>query len=366
MLLLGRLANFASRDRARKQKANKEMPGGPPGPPGQPGPPGPPGPPGMSAQSPPLFAGMMPSRGTFAIPTGFSPPRDPTPPSDGPDEMDLEASTTAALREWDDIRQAFDAFRSKLGPDFEAMGPEYEPPTMTPFGPALTYRTYSIAGIWMNFHMGTIILHRSHPSMPPVAMIAAGMAAQRTGQCANEIGRIAAGLWTEDCSNITAVSTLVGAAFIESSFPLFVAGVQVWKIPSADHRCDTLWAGLTSSLQYQNPQQRHWLIKRMHDIGRLTGWQSSRQIAGGCEAAWKKAASMGRGPPYHPPPELSFEIPPSVWTRPRRIDERIREEADNKGKVVLSTAERPKYALGLLSMADDFEKLELSDDEKRS
>jgi len=102
----------------------------------------------------------------------------------------------------------------------------------------------------------------------------------------------------------------------------------------------------------------------MHDIGRLTGFQSARQIAGGCQAAWNKAASMGHGMPYQPPTEVHLQVPESVWTRPRRIDERIKElDEDDSGKVVLSTAERPKYALGLLSMEEDFKKLDLREDD---
>ncbi len=146
------------------------------------------------------------------------------------EEVDLESSTNDALREWDRIRRAFDTFKSFLGHDFEPLGPEYDRPRETPFGPALSYRTYSIAGIWMNFYMGLIVLYRAHPSMPPVAMIAAGMAAKQTAPYANQIGRIAAGL-AEDCAHVTAVSTIVGAVFMESSFPLFVAGVQVRTDP---------------------------------------------------------------------------------------------------------------------------------------
>jgi hypothetical protein len=133
------------------------------------------------------------------------------------------------MQEWEEIRQAFEVFRSRLGPDFEPMGPDFAQPEMTPFGPALMYRTYSIAGIWMNYYMGLVVLHRAHPSMPPVAVMAAGMAAQQTGRWANEIARIAAGLH-EDTTHVAAISTLVGGAFIESCFPLFVAGVQVCRL----------------------------------------------------------------------------------------------------------------------------------------
>lgn len=169
----------------------------------------------------------MPSSGVFTIPMGFSPPREASPKSDGSEEADLEEITATAMREWQNIRQAFDVFRANLGPDFDPLGPDLAPPQPSPFGPAQTYRTFSIAGIWMNYYMGLIVLHRAHPSRPPIAMVSAGMAAHETGSWANEIGRIAAGLTTEDCSNLAGISTLVGAAFIESSFCLFVAAVQV-------------------------------------------------------------------------------------------------------------------------------------------
>ena len=210
MLLLGRLANFASLDLARKRKARKPDPSAK-----KPG------------QSPPNFPGLVPSNGRVTVPTGFSPPRDASPQSEDPEDADIDESTAAANREWEAIQKAFETFHASLGPDFNPMGPEeIGPPQQTAFGPALMYRTYSIAGIWMSYFMGLIVLHRAHPSMPPVAMIAAGMAAQHTGRYANEIGRIAAGL-AEDCDRMTEVSTSLGSAFIESCFCVFVAGVQV-------------------------------------------------------------------------------------------------------------------------------------------
>lgn len=181
-------------------------------------------------QSPPVMPGpgLMPSSGRVTVPRGFSPPREDSSPSNSEslDDLDFDASTAAALREWDAIRQAFDVFRAHLGPDFDPLAPDLVPPDPTPFGPALLYRTYSIAGIWMNYYMGLIVLHRAHPSMPPVAVFAAGMAAATTGKWANEVARIAAGLY-EDTTGAPSISTLVGAAFIESCFPLFVAGIQV-------------------------------------------------------------------------------------------------------------------------------------------
>ena len=174
-----------------------------------------------------MWPGLVPSSGIVTVPAGFSPPPETSPQSEASEEVDFDESTAAAELQWQSIRQAFDVFRANLGPAFDALGPDLAPPHPSPFGPARTYRTFSIAGIWMNYYMGLIALHRAHPSRPPVAMVSAGMAAHETGVWANEIGRIAAGLTTEDCSSLAGVSTIIGAAFIESCFCLFVAAVQV-------------------------------------------------------------------------------------------------------------------------------------------
>jgi hypothetical protein len=211
MLLLGRLVNFNSLDLARKRRASASKVPANKGAP-------------RSENSPPSFPGMLPSKGKVSIPAGFSPPREEESPKS--EELDLDASTREALEEWEAIRQAFDLFRGQLGEDFDELGPGLHPVQETPFGPALAYRTFSIAGIWLNYHMGLIVLQRCHPSMPPVAMQAAGITARHTAPWAYRIARIAAGI-AGDITNLSAVRTVVGAALIESCFSLFVAGVQV-------------------------------------------------------------------------------------------------------------------------------------------
>lgn len=173
-----------------------------------------------------MFPGMLPTSGKVTLPMGFSPPRDPSPQTDPIEELDMDSSTQAALREWESIREAFEVVKSQFGPEFQPLGREYADHRDSPFGPTLQYRTFSVAGVWMNYYMGLIHLYRSHPSMPPAAMMAAGAQARQTAEFANTIGRIAAGL-ADDCANVTEISTLVGAAFIESCFCLFVAGIQV-------------------------------------------------------------------------------------------------------------------------------------------
>ncbi|KAK4997653.1 hypothetical protein LTR60_007732, partial [Cryomyces antarcticus] len=107
---------------------------------------------------------------------------------------DLNAATDAAMDEWTQIRHALNSFASRLGPAFQPLGPEFHQPLATPFGDAVVYRSYDIGCLWAVWHMAVIIAIRSHPSMPPAAMMAAGVAAQQTASMAHEIARIAAGI----------------------------------------------------------------------------------------------------------------------------------------------------------------------------
>lgn len=323
VLLLGRLASFASKDLTRKReafKANGPGRGGSPG----------------------MFPGMVPRHPErVTVPMGFTPPRETSPPSDAsPENIDLDTSTAEAYHEWEGIKQAFETLRAHFGPEFEPLGADIYPAKATPFGLAAHYRTYSIAGIWMNYYMGLIVLHRAHPTMPPVAMVAAGLTARTTAHFCLEVGRIAAGL-EENIEQLSSVSTLMAAALIECCFPLFVAGIQ-----------------------YHDDFQRQWLIQRLHDIARLTGWQSARQIAVGCESAWTKAAQLGRGPPYTRSVDLNIDPPGSVWVNARRIDKRIQEIDSDESKIVLAKGEKASYAMGLLAVEHDLEKLDLETSER--
>ncbi|EHK43093.1 hypothetical protein TRIATDRAFT_34316 [Trichoderma atroviride IMI 206040] len=321
ILLLGRLSDFVSKDLSRKQKAIEAQGGG------------------AGAGSPTMFPGMFPTFGKVQAPMGFSPPRDDTPQSDSQDDIDPEASYEAALQEWNSIYRSFDIFKRRLGPGFQPINDEFgdQKGTKTPFGNAIYFKTYSIAGIWMNYYMGFIHLYRSHPSMPPVAMRAAGQMAKKTAGFAQKIGQIAFGL-AADCSEYANINTYLGAALIESSFCVFVAGIQ-----------------------YKETAQREWVIQRMHDIARLTGWQSAMQIACGCESAWIKASTMG-GPEYSRPTIIN-DFPSSIWKNPRRIDKKIDElESSDERRLVLAKAERTHYAIGILAIETELARLELRDD----
>ncbi|KAH7030936.1 uncharacterized protein B0I36DRAFT_362728 [Microdochium trichocladiopsis] len=330
MLLLARMSNFNTRDQARKKVALSRSPHGPKAPP------------------PGTFPGLVPASGNVPLPAGFSPPRETTPEDQASQsELDFDAQTAAAHQEWGSIRHAFEVFKNALGPDFAPLDADAFMPLDTPFGPSRHYRTFSVAGIWLNYYMGLIMLYRAHPTMPPIAMMAAGLQAPNTAEWAMEIGRIAVGV-VEDTSGSTVLSTLEAAGLIESGIPLFVAAVQ-----------------------YRDDNQRRWLIRRLHDTSRLTGWQSARRIAMGCESAWTRAFELKRGPPYVRDPDLD-SVSLFHFNGPRTLDLRIAEidseSADSiqerKGKI--KNVEGPGLAMGLLLVEQDFEKLELGNRQQSS
>lgn len=285
VLLMGRLAEFAAKDLKRKQLAMR-LNGGYRPPEGSPQGvdhhgsqqqqqqyfPQMPTPPLQTQSQMPPFNGMVPVSDP-KLPMGFG-SRDQSPQSFHSDDVDLEALTLEAEEEWQDIRHAFSVLEDNFGDDFQALGPEFSSPIETPFGPALQYRTYAIAGIWMNFYMALIVCHRAHPSMPPAAMVAAGIAARHTSNFANEIGRIVAGI-APDCSLASEVTPGVGAALVESGTAIFVGAIQ-----------------------YQTPAQRAWTVNRLSDMARLTGWETALAVRAALEKVWNKAAEMGTGPPY--------------------------------------------------------------------
>lgn len=352
ILLIARVADFASKDLVRKRRAAKanggwrppqSMGGPPPGAPqGMSGPPSgmsgppqgrPPGGPPRMPQMPP-FSGMVPTTGEVHLPMGFEEYSVPSPESTSSAEYDLESQRLEAEDEWQEIRNMFAVLADHFGEDFQPLGPEFSSPIQTPFGPAHQYRTYGIAGIWMNYYMGLIACHRAHPDMPPAAMMAAGFAARQTASMANELGRVAAGI-APDCSMTTQVSPGVGAGLIESATCLFISGVQ-----------------------YQDAGQRLWTINRLSDISRLTGWQTATAIATGCETSWVKAAEAGQGPPYTRVTEERMQK--DIWANGRRVD-RATQDRDGNNQLVVSKTDRVFYALGVLGLEHDFENLDVED-----
>lgn len=358
-LLLGRLTDFGYRDRKRKLKAakisridwkpnpgffkfmarfaggNSSMRGPPPR-----GPPGPvqdtsgPNPSPLSSNnsspnegSPPMY-GMVPPRKPVQLPLAFqnSAPHPKSSPSQ--DHEDDEDTTYGdAEDEWERIMAAFDAFAYTLGQDFMPLS-DMTPPTFTPFGRGLQYRTQPIAVLWGFYYTGRILLLRLHPSMPPAMMVAAGVAAPATAAYAQTIGKIAANVYDPQLLTIGAdsLSPTQGCYMTEMTVPVFFSAVQ-----------------------YTDPGQREWTVVNLRNVSRLTGWKSSDAIASGCERSWIVAGKQGRGPPYQPTSEARRQ--PTTDLSPQQGPYHSTE----RRFVTVSKSNRLHWAMGILSLEDDVE-----------
>jgi hypothetical protein len=243
-------------------------------------------PPGQHGSLDNMHFGMIPlPTGAPQYPRAFQqnlPPDERTPshgiPEPLPESEDLDAAYDEAELEWNEIAKAFTVLQDSLGAEYQPLGIDYmTTASSTPFGPAIYYRTYSIATLQMLYNMAMLVLHRCHPSMPPIAMMATGIQSRKTHTYAIDIARIVAGLVPTDSS--TQINPALGASLIEATMPMFFAAVQ-----------------------YNQNDQRDWIVKKLREINRLTGWATASRILLGCQRAWEKAAEMRAGPVYNRPP----------------------------------------------------------------
>jgi hypothetical protein len=142
------------------------------------------------------------------------------------------------------------------------------------------------------------------------------------------IGRICAGMQMPVTSDL---SPFLGAVLTQTTFPLFFAGIT-----------------------FQDPRQREWLITRLLETEKRTGWASAGIIAKGCETAWEKAAEMGRGPPYRRRTEKVRVADDGEEENDRggnRNQGRI-QEVDTEMRFVVKSRP-PPWALNLLGTEED-------------
>lgn len=350
MLLLGRIADFAAKDRVRKLK-QVELNGGkwipppgmniprPPQPARSPKPstnqsrgeglgPATAGHTPESSTSGPTFYGMAPPpRADVHMPAPYESLDDNPSPPHQPHFFDLQA----ALEEYGRIRAALAEFAASLGEAFEPLDDDCQPPLHTPFGTALFYRSYDIGCLWAIYNMCAIIAIRSHPHCHPAAHAAADIAAKETAFFANQIGRIAAGIVPGPANR--PLNPSLGAALCESCMPSFFAAVQ-----------------------YRRPEERHETVLRIYGIGLRTGWGTAEVIANGCETAWVKAAQAGRGPPYTRVVRPRHSDDPRLNGSWERLDPRAQPDERDEGdrRLVRNKPNaRLNWAIGIMGMEDD-------------
>ncbi|KAK6433713.1 hypothetical protein LTR95_010107 [Oleoguttula sp. CCFEE 5521] len=343
ILLLGRIADFSSRDRARKLKQMEQNGGQWIPAPGMniPRPPQPP-PTSESAAPPPPQAGPMffgmapPPRTNVQMPASYNPAHYAFTPKQehASSPIDLRVATEAALAEYGRIRAALQEYAAALNIEaFQPLGPDLHMPFDTPFGPAKTYQRYDIALLWAVYNMAVIIAIRSHPHMHPAAHAAAAIAAPETAFFANEIGAITAGMNTSPANQ--PLNPTLGAALSESCMPSFFAAVQ-----------------------YMRPDQRHDTAMRIYGIALRTGWGSAELIANGCETAWVKAAEAipPRGPPYTRVLRPQSSDDPRLNGSWERVDPNSEPEAGDEGDRRFLKSKpnaRLNWAVGVLGTEED-------------
>ncbi|KKY21787.1 putative c6 finger domain [Diplodia seriata] len=279
------------------------------------------------------------------MPSAFKPENSPSPDPSVKleDQAGLQAATQQALAEWQSIRDALSHYASHLGPAFAPLADEFTTPIPSPFGPALQYRSFDIAVLWSQYHMLEIILTRSHPSMPPAAMMAAGVAAQQTARLATDIGRIVAGIFSGLGPHGAPLNPSIGAALIECIMPLFFAGIQ-----------------------YVDPHQRDWLVVNVKDIEARTGWASAGLVANGCQKVWERAGLAGRGPRYdyrredpdkNPDERISGRKEERAASEGRSLtqeeEEAAKQELSDRRYIWTNPGTRVHWAMGILSEEQD-------------
>ena len=268
----------------------------------------------------------------------------------------LEDDTAAALKEHAEIVKAFDLFFNSLGESYQPLAADSCSPISTPFGPALQYRTYPIACVWAFYYVGRILIHRFQPHMPPAAMIAAGVTAHLTADYAQKVGRVCAGLYYPQQHSLQSgnLNPNLGAALMESTFCLLFAAVQ-----------------------FQDAGQRGWTISKLRDIAQKTGWQTSAAIAAACEVSWQRMGEAGKGPPYIVTMDRNNNDMrvrrKNNMTEGGTKEEKEDDAADDghegpglprrdRNAIHTNQSTRVHWALGLLSVEKDIEKLNLDKD----
>lgn len=300
--------------------------------------------------------GMVPPLGPIRLGTGFANSAEHNDKTIGEDaEDDQEMTYKDAEREWEDILIAFDTYAEALGRDYLPLPPDSITPISTPFGPALQYRTHTIAVIWGFYYAARIMLYRFHPSMPPAMMVAAGVATPATDEYAQVIGKIAGGIYYPQRYNFRAgrLNPNLGSALVELTVPIYFASVQ-----------------------YTDFKQRAWIVTQMHEVARLTGWESANVMIRGCESAWIVAAKQGRGPPYeriynndqvraslyfYNGQTNIFQATPFDTLSNRDRKNSQQEDNSERRFVAISKSSRNHWAMGILSLEDDIMNLEIDD-----
>lgn len=296
------------------------------------------------AKKPPLFFGMMPPPkippsmlSSFHITDTelragkISSPIDPMSTS-----LDLTSATEAALKEHDSIKTALSVWIDALAPEFAPL-PQRPSNGQSLFGPIKRYRDPIMACIWAMYHLGKILLRRYHPYSPPAMMMSASVNQAFTRADAEAVACINVGLLESqaELANEGSINPTLVAALQEVTFPLMFAGVQ-----------------------FQDPTQRSWMIDNLLDLAKYSGWRTAISVASGLESAWHAQGGYQRILHVHYPDEANKYDPNLSHSRSGQAaeDEHHSRFVKHDRRLIDRFSDlRAFWAVGLLSSQEDLQ-----------
>ncbi|KAK5081549.1 hypothetical protein LTR05_007680 [Lithohypha guttulata] len=300
-----------------------------------------------SKRGPPLFFGMMPPPkippsmlSSFHIADAAlcgAADRSPPVSSTMQDaDLDLESTTKAAIAEHNAISEALEVWRTALGEAFQGRDVQTKI-TRAPFLTVKQYSDFRIAHIWSFYYLGRILLRRCHPYSPPAMMVSAGVNAAFTAADANAIGQINAGVLESQAeyARIGSINPTLVAVVQELTFPIMFAGVQ-----------------------YREPALRSWTIESLLDVAKHSGWRSSHSVAFALETAWANQGEYTRTlarRDAHEPSNANLASN-DLGATPEALHESRFVKHDRR-LIDRFSDTRAYWAMGLLSSQDDLQKI---------
>ncbi|KAK4208385.1 hypothetical protein QBC37DRAFT_78976 [Rhypophila decipiens] len=237
------------------------------------------------------------------------------------------------------LQQEFEDFKRHLGEEYEPLVDESFPVglALSSFGSSQQFRSYAVAGIWMNFYMGLIHLRQLELSLSHQETAAPELnerISQDTAQFVDHICQIAAGLMADmDVADSTATPAHA-AALIESCVPLSIAGGKITDM-----------------------SKRDWVVQYLLDVEQLTGCQLATYAREACESCWVEMAASGWGPPY-----LKLEDSAASGTSSEKGRHNVGGEIRNRSRASSVVYQDEQHdAPGLFALEGNLDKLNLTE-----
>lgn len=107
--------------------------------------------------------------------------------------------------------------------------------------------------------------------------------------------------------------------------------------------------------KFREANQKQWMLDTMERISDVVGWRSASEIAGGCETLWTHLPLVDPSlPPYQPSGRSRRRVAPGTPFE-RRLDKAFQES------LIFARHDKAEAAMGLLGLAEDFNKIEIVD-----